>query len=49
MKETDWVLTIVTATGVLVAVIQALGLFILSDIRSRVARLETNIMEGNRK
>jgi len=42
--ETGHIEIIVAAFGVLISVIQGLGLFILSDIRQRIARLENNAM-----
>jgi 5-carboxymethyl-2-hydroxymuconate isomerase len=38
---------IVGVFGGLVTVIQAMGLYILGDIRARITRLETHVMEKN--
>ncbi len=46
MSEIATVTVIVGLFGALVTIIQILGLFILSDIRRRVERLETHLMEG---
>lgn len=45
MSDAPEVSIIMGTFGLLVTVIQALGLWILGDIRRRVERLETNIME----
>ncbi len=46
MNEVGSVTIILAVFGALVTVIQGLGLYILSDIRRRVERLETNLMEN---
>ncbi len=48
MSDIATITVIVGLFGALVTIIQVLGLFILSDIRRRVERLETNLMEGRK-
>jgi hypothetical protein len=49
VSEIGIVTVIVAVFGALVTFTQAMALWILSDIRRRVERLETNIMEGPKK